>query len=178
MAETHAAGTEPLSAPAWGPCTFHHVGCAVRSIEQALEFYSGLLGFRRLTEPIAVPAQKVRVCFVELRPGVLLELVEGVEAGSPVALHVERTGGGPYHLCFQVPELDAAIAALRRQGCHRLNRFEAPAFVAQPPPAVAGERNTAEAWGQSATSGLRRFAFLLSPDRQLFELCEPDRSAP
>jgi methylmalonyl-CoA/ethylmalonyl-CoA epimerase len=110
---------------------------------------------KKVTEPIPVPSQKVRVCFVELRPGNLLELVEGVEAASPVAQLIEKTGGGPYHLCFEVPDLDAAIAALRKRGCFRLSRFELPAH------------------------GMRRFAFLLSPDRQLFELCEPDgNSAP
>jgi len=136
-----------------GAVRFHHVGCAVRSIEKALEFYTGVLGLRKITEPIPVASQKVRVCFVELGPGNLLELVEGVETASPVAQLIEKTGGGPYHLCFEVPDLDAAIAALRKTGCFRLNRFELPAH------------------------GMRRFAFLLSPDRQLFELCEPDGSS-
>jgi methylmalonyl-CoA/ethylmalonyl-CoA epimerase len=137
-----------------GTVRYHHVGCAVRSIAKALEFYSGVLGLKKITEPIAVPSQKVQVCFVELAPGNLLELVEGLEAGSPVAQLIEKTGGGPYHLCFEVPDLDAAIAALRKSGCFRLNRFELPAH------------------------GMRRVAFLLTPDRQLFELCERDGSGP
>jgi methylmalonyl-CoA/ethylmalonyl-CoA epimerase len=130
---------------------YHHVGCAVRSIEKALAFYSGVLGLKTITAPIPVPSQKVKVCFVELGPGNLLELVEGVEVSSPVSQLIEKTGGGPYHLCFEVADLDGAIATLRKAGCFRLSRFELPAH------------------------GMRRFAFLLTPDRQLFELCEPDR---
>jgi methylmalonyl-CoA/ethylmalonyl-CoA epimerase len=123
----------------------------VRNIEKALAFYTGVLGLRRLTEPIPVPSQKVKVCFLELAPGALLELVQGFESSSPVEQLLEKTGGGPYHLCFQVPDLDAAIVTLRGKGCFRLNRFELPAH------------------------GMRRFAFLLTPDKQLFELCEADR---
>ena len=133
---------------------FHHVGCAVRDIEKAVGFYSGTLGCRRLTEPVSVPSQKVKVCFLELGPGALLELVEGVEDGSPIDQLVDKTGGGPYHLCFQVPDLDAAIKALRRKRCFPLTRFE------------------------QHVEGLSRFAFLLTPDRHLFELCETERSVP
>lgn len=132
--------------------TFHHVGCAVRDIEKAVAFYSGVLGFRRITEPVPVPSQKVKVCFIELGPGNLLELVEGVDADSPVGPLIEKTGGGPYHLCFGVPDLDAAVQALRKKRCFPLTRFE------------------------QHVQGLSRFAFLLTPDRHLFELCETERS--
>lgn len=133
--------------------TFHHVGCAVRDIEKAVEFYCGTLGFKRITPPVPVPTQKVNVCFIELGPGNLLELVQGVEAGSPVEPLIEKTGGGPYHLCFEVPDLDGAIKALRKKRCFPLTRFE------------------------QHVQGLSRFAFLLTPDRHLFELCETERSS-
>jgi len=125
----------------------------VRDIEKAVEFYSGTLGFRRITEPVSVPSQNVKVCFIELASGALLELVQGVEDGSPVDQLIEKTGGGPYHLCFEVPDLDVAIKALRKKRCFPLTRFE-----------------------QHTEGGLSRFAFLLTPDRHLFELCESDRS--
>lgn len=131
---------------------FHHVGCAVRDIEKAVEFYCGVLGCRRRTAPVTVPSQKVKVCFLELGPGALLELVQGVEGGSPVDQLLEKTGGGPYHLCFEVPDLDVAIKVLRRKRCFPLTRFE------------------------QHVEGLSRFAFLLTPDRHLFELCETERS--
>jgi methylmalonyl-CoA/ethylmalonyl-CoA epimerase len=147
------SASQPKSVAALEGLAFHHVGCAVRDMAKALEFYTGVLGLRRITEAIPVPSQKVKVCFLELGRGVHLELVEGIMAGSPVEQLLEKTGGGPYHLCFQVADLDAAIGALRERGCLRLTRFELPAH------------------------GMRRFAFLLTPDRQLFELCEADRSA-
>jgi len=132
---------------------FHHVGVAVKSIDKALDYYTGLFGMRQVSDPLEVPSENVKVCFVEAGEGVLIELVEGIGEKSPVAEIVERTGAGPYHLCYRVDDLDDAIKKLRAGGCHRLKRFERPC------------------------EGFRRFAFLLTPDRQLFELCEREEAA-
>lgn len=143
-------GAAPPDAEALG-LRFHHVGVAVPDMAAALEVYLDVLGCRRVAGPIEVPSQRVRVCFVEAGPGVLIELVEGLGEGSPVSGILERSGAGPYHLCFEVEDLDRALEALAARGCRRPMRFEQPGH------------------------GLRRFAFLLTPDRQLVELCEPDR---
>jgi len=136
------------------PLTFHHIGIAVRSIEETLDYYTGLFGFRPVAEPLEVPAENVRVCFVEAEPGIRIELVEGLEEGtSPVAGVLERNGPTPYHLCYQVEDLDGAVRRLRSRRCRLLQRFEHPAH------------------------GLRRFAFLAAPDGQLFELCEAEEPA-
>jgi len=131
--------------------TFHHLGVAVPSIDSALAVYRDLFGFRQVGEPIDVECESVRVCLVEAPPGVLIELVEGVGDPSPIDEILARSGAGPYHVCYRVDDLDTTIRALRRAGCLPFKRFE------------------------KAAHGMRRFAFLLSPDRQLFELCEPDR---
>ncbi len=132
--------------------TFHHVGVAVKNLATALGYYTDLFGLRQICEPVEVAGEHVRVCFLEAAPGMLIELVEGLGEKSPVADIVERTGAGPYHLCYQVSDLDKAIRQLRAGGCMRLKRFERPG------------------------PGPRRFAFLLTPDRQLFELCETEPS--
>jgi methylmalonyl-CoA/ethylmalonyl-CoA epimerase len=145
------------SAPPPVALRLHHVGCAVRSIERALGYYTRVLGFRQVTQPIEVPSQRVKVCFLEASNAgagggaLYLELVEGVGSASPVEGLLEHTGGGPYHLCFEVDDLDAGIKWLRSQGFFRLTRFEL------------------------AAHGMKRFAFMLTPDRQLMELCERDR---
>lgn len=132
---------------------FHHVGVAVRDLDEALRTHLEIFGHRLCAGPVDVPHEAVRVCFVEARPGVLVELVQGLDDGSPVAGLLAKTGGGPYHICYEVGDLDAAIRELRRKRCFPFRRFEMTGY----------------AW--------RRFAFLLTPDRQLFELCEPDHHA-
>lgn len=140
----------PSPPPAAVDLAFHHIGVAVPSLDTALDTYTRVFGFRQVAEPVEVPAERVRVCFVEAGPGVRIELVEGLDEGSPVDGILSRGGAGPYHLCYQVDDLDAAIHRLRERGCYRVKTFE------------------------QASHGLRRFAFLLTPDRQLFELCEAD----
>jgi len=129
----------------------HHVGVAVKSIERALEYYVGVFGFEQVSEPVEVEPEHVRVCFVRTDPGVMIELVEGVDDQSPVRELLERTGAGTYHICYQVDDLDHAIRELRSHRCFPFKRFEV------------------------AVDGPHRFAFLLTPDRQLFELCEAQR---
>jgi len=131
---------------------FHHVGVAVHSIEKALEYYVGLFGFEQVAPPIDVPPEHVRVCFVRADPGVMIELVEGVGEENPVEAILERTGAGTYHICYQVDDIDAAILILRKNKFLPFKRFE------------------------MRCHGLRRFAFLLTPDRQLFELCEAEQN--
>jgi methylmalonyl-CoA/ethylmalonyl-CoA epimerase len=130
---------------------FHHVGVAVRSLDEALGLCTGLLGFRAAGPPVEVPHEGVRVCMLEAEPGVRIELGEGLAPGSPVHGVLERAGPGPYHLCYEVEDLDGAIRTLRAGGCFPFRWFDSPA------------------------PGARRFVFLLTPDRQVFELCEPDR---
>jgi len=133
--------------------TFHHIGVAVASIDAALELYVGAFGFRQVAQPVHVAAENVRVCFVEAGPGVLIELVEGLAADSPVAGVLERSGAGPYHIGYVVDDLDAAVRRLRSHRCRPFRRFEC------------------------AAHDLRRFAFLVAPDMQVFELCERDPAA-
>ncbi len=132
--------------------TFHHLGVAVPSIEAALKVYVGIFGFDQVGDAIEVESEEVRICLVEAPPGVLIELVEGVGEASPIDEILGRAGAGPYHVCYRVEDLDAAIRHLRSRGCLPFKRFE------------------------KAAHGMRRFAFLLTPDKQLFELCEPDRA--
>jgi len=127
---------------------FHHVGVAVRSIEKSLDFYLRVLGLKQLGPPVDVPPQHVRVCFLEAAPGVQIELVEGLDEHSPVEQVLSRIGGGTYHICYEVRDLEAAVQRLKKEKCRLIQRFEMPEL------------------------GLRYFAFMLSPDRRLFELCQ------
>jgi methylmalonyl-CoA/ethylmalonyl-CoA epimerase len=125
---------------------FHHVGVAVKDLEDALKTHVDLFGCTQVSNPVPVPDENVRVCFVSSPPGVLIELIEGIGDESPVKHILDRTGAGTYHICYEVDELDAAIKILRKNKCLPFRRFE-----------LAEHGN---------------FAFLLSPQRQLFELCE------
>ena len=126
----------------------HHVGVAVPSIELAAAQYRQAFGIQLSTEIIADELQKVRVAFAPVGDGVFVEFVEPLGEHSPVT-GVLRKGGGLYHVCFVVADIDAAIDQSSRSGGRT---------VSAPQPARA--------------FGGRRIAFVYTPQRSLVEFLE------
>ena len=94
----------------------NHVGVATPSIERSLETYRDLLGATQIGEPFDLPAQGVRVCFVDA-PNTQIELIEPYDDASPIAGFLKKNpAGGQHHVCFEVPEIHAAVADLRAKG--------------------------------------------------------------
>ena len=94
----------------------NHVGVATPSIEQSVTMYRDLLGATDIGEPFDLPAQKVRVCFVDM-PNSQIELLEPIGEDSPIAKFLEKNpAGGQHHLCFEVPEIHAAVAEMKALG--------------------------------------------------------------
>ncbi|HEY7333784.1 MAG TPA: methylmalonyl-CoA epimerase [Bryobacteraceae bacterium] len=96
-----------------------HLGIAVRSLEQALGFYEGLLGLK-VSATETVEQEKVRVAMLPLA-GSRIELLEPTEADSPVGRFLEKRGEGLHHIALKVPDLDAAVERLRAAGARLLN---------------------------------------------------------
>ena len=94
----------------------NHVGVATPSIEHSIETYRSLLGADAIGEPFDLPAQGVRVCFVDA-PNTQVELIQPLDDASPIAGFIAKNpAGGQHHLCFEVPDIDAAVAELREKG--------------------------------------------------------------
>ncbi|MBD8547554.1 methylmalonyl-CoA epimerase [Sphingomonas sp. CFBP 8760] len=94
----------------------NHVGVATPSIERSVETYRTLLGATAIGVPFDLPAQGVRVCFVDA-PNTQIELIEPLDDASPIAGFLRRNpAGGQHHLCFEVPDIHAAIADLTAKG--------------------------------------------------------------
>ena len=94
----------------------NHVGVATPSIERTVALYRDLLGADAIGEPFDLPAQGVRVCFVDA-PNGQIELLEPLGEQSPIARFLAKTpAGGQHHLCFEVEDMAASVAALRSKG--------------------------------------------------------------
>lgn len=94
----------------------NHVGIATPSIERSVETYRALLGADAIGKPFDLPAQGVRVCFVDA-PNTQLELIEPLDDASPITGFLRKNpAGGQHHLCFEVPDIHAAVAELRIKG--------------------------------------------------------------
>ena len=89
-----------------------HIGVAVESISDALRFYRDVLGL----EPHP-PEEADGATIVSLDlGGAEVELLEPRSPDSPVARFLAKRGPGIHHVCYRVPDLDAALGACRRAG--------------------------------------------------------------
>lgn len=96
------------------PKKISHIGIAVASIDEALPFYTDVLGLEfEGTEVVA--EQKVKVAFLVIGES-RIELLEPTGPDSPVAKFLEKNGPGIHHLAYQVDELEARLASLKEQG--------------------------------------------------------------
>ena len=94
----------------------NHVGIATPSIEAAVATYRDLLGATSIGEAFDLPAQGVRVCFVDT-PNSQIELLEPLGEDSPIARFLAKNpAGGQHHVCFEVPDIHAAKAELEAKG--------------------------------------------------------------
>ena len=94
----------------------NHVGVATPSIERSVEVYRTLLDAEAIGEAFDLPAQGVRVCFVDA-PNTQVELIEPLSDASPIAGFLRKNpAGGQHHLCFEVPDINAAVAELKAKG--------------------------------------------------------------
>ena len=94
----------------------NHVGVATPSIEQSLEMYRNLFDAEPHGEPFDLPAQGVRVCFVDT-PNSQIELIEPLGEASPIhGFLAKNPAGGQHHLCYEVPDIHAAKAWFEGKG--------------------------------------------------------------
>jgi len=89
----------------------HHIGIVARDADSALKPYvEGLKlqpGHSEVSE-----AARVKIAFLPVGD-VELELIEPLSDKGMVAEFLARTGGGIHHVCFEVEDIDAAIAYLK-----------------------------------------------------------------
>ena len=114
----------------------NHVGVVTASLDDSIAFYRDIMGATQITEPMDMPEQGVRLCFVDsptvkgpTGEGTQIELIEPLGENSPIGAWLEKNpAGGQHHLCFEVPDIDEArswfegkgkrILGPTRQGAH------------------------------------------------------------
>lgn len=90
-----------------------HIGVAVHSIDEGAALYQAL-GLE-LTDTEDVLEQGVRVGFIPVGE-TRVELLEPLDAESPIARHLERRGPGLHHICIRVDDIRAAMSRLADAG--------------------------------------------------------------
>lgn len=92
--------------------TIAHIGVAVPDVDAALRFYRDVLQVPTRGPEEADGAKIVHLEFGESE----VELLEPLQADSPIGRFLAKRGPGIHHICYRVPDLDAALAACVAQG--------------------------------------------------------------
>ena len=115
----------------------NHVGVATSSIEESVARYRELMGAEVVHEPFDLPAQGVRVCFIDT-PNSQIELIEPLGPDSPIVNFLEKNpAGGQHHVCFEVPDIEAARDWFEGKGARilgptRIGAHGTPIFFLHP----------------------------------------------
>lgn len=91
--------------------TFNHIGVACYDINRTASFYVEA-GYER-TEDIIDPLQNVKVCVLTKEGMPVVELLAPVDDSSPICKTLQKSGVSPYHICYNVPDMEQAIKDLR-----------------------------------------------------------------
>ena len=129
-----------------------HIGIVVRSLENGIDRWERMFGYRRSSDIVTNTRQKVRVVFMSKESSIPVKLVEPTGEDSSVSFFA-RKGGGLHHLCFRCDKLETQIPILVEKGAR---------CIVQPEPGEAFENN--------------KIAFLFDGSNLNFELI--DATAP
>ena len=91
-----------------------HIGIAVESLDEALEFYRDAVGLES-KGLVTVPQEKVRVAMLPAGEP-RIELLEATSDDSPIARFLAKRGEGLHHIAMKVADLDAAVKRLQAAG--------------------------------------------------------------
>lgn len=134
---------------ALGVLNVDHYAVTTKDLIATLKDFLSIPNAKLLRGPGENPSQNVHYAFVELNGMGVVEILSPLNNDSPIVGHL-NAGGGAYHLCYAVQDLDQAIKVAEED-------FNTKLVVA---PKADG-----------AFDG-RRVAFLIHPAHGLFELLE------
>ena len=115
----------------------NHVGVATPSIADAIPYWRDVMGATVIHDPFDLPAQGVKVCFVDT-PNTQIELIEPLGEASPIRAFLEKNpAGGQHHLCYEVADIMEAKAWFEGKGAKvlgepRIGAHGTPIFFVHP----------------------------------------------
>lgn len=115
----------------------NHVGVATPSIADAIPYWRDVMGATVIHDPFDLPAQGVKVCFVDT-PNTQIELIEPLGEASPIRAFLDKNpAGGQHHLCYEVVDILEAKAWFERKGAKvlgepRIGAHGTPIFFVHP----------------------------------------------
>ena len=98
-----------------------HIGIAVRSIDDSLGFYEGVLGVSHAAREV-VADQGVTVALLPLGES-RIELLEPLSDDTVVGKFIARRGEGFHHVCYEVDDLVQKLDEIKSRGMRLLDGY-------------------------------------------------------
>jgi methylmalonyl-CoA/ethylmalonyl-CoA epimerase len=98
-----------------------HLGIAVKNLEESLKIYENLLGHSCYKTEI-VESEFVKTAFIQVGES-KIELLEAINADSPIAKFLEKKGQGFHHVAFDVENIEFEIARLETNGFELIHKI-------------------------------------------------------
>lgn len=96
-----------------------HIGIAVNEINDALQFFQSALGMN-LDHVALEEGGKTQVAFLPIG-GSEVELVKTHDPESGLGKYLAKRGEGIHHICFEVDDIEAALARLKENGAQLID---------------------------------------------------------
>ena len=90
-----------------------HIGVAVESIDDALALYEATYGMELVHREV-VAEQGVEAVLLDVGEN-HVELLQPLGPETPVGKFLDKRGPGIHHVAYQVPDIEAALTALKAQ---------------------------------------------------------------
>jgi methylmalonyl-CoA/ethylmalonyl-CoA epimerase len=92
-----------------------HICFAVRNLEEGIDYWDRVFGYRQMTEIVTNSLQKVKVTFLFKEESITIKLIEPLENNQSLINFVNR-GGGFHHVCFKCSNINEKIEELTSKG--------------------------------------------------------------
>ena len=101
-----------------------HIGIAVKSIEEQLPYYEGVLGLKCYNIE-TVEDQKVKTAFFKVGQ-TKIELLEPTSEESTIARFIEKRGEGIHHIAYATKNVQGALQEMEAKGVRLIDNEARP----------------------------------------------------
>ncbi len=91
----------------------HHIGYAVKDIEKAKQSFMKL-GYTVEKKTVDY-IRNVVIAFAR-NDSTIIEMIAPLDNGSPIDNILEKNGAMPYHICYEVKNIEDACKSLKKDG--------------------------------------------------------------
>ena len=120
VADGGPAGPTLYDRPGVNARGIHHVGVAVRHLDEAVEGYGRMFG-AQVEHRSRVDDQGVEAASIRIGEG-RVELLAPLGDDTPVGRFLAKRGPGMHHIAYEVDDVRAALAELRAEGAELIDR--------------------------------------------------------